>query len=1402
MSSESAFTGTSRFEVRREVGSGGFGTVYQVWDREHSQLVALKHLHRSDPLALRRFKQEFRSLANLAHLHLVSLYELHQSDAHWFFTMEFVEGATFADWLRPSHTLPPEVRGASIVMTRPARPNARPLLSPAPPLSEPHGASTLADKNGVDHAMASAPTSSPSLVLANMKSPALATALSDTTPSDLYTALNGHPGRTPVSSALTARPTVESGHAYADPRPSSHGRASQPPPGTHPSRRSRSGSVPLDLAQPFFGIEIPDKATMELWEATRPLKGYGAPDPERARVAFRQLVEALAWLHSSGHLHRDVKPSNVLVSEQGIVKVLDFGLVTRLFLSDPQAADSLVGTPAYMAPELCAGLAASPASDWYSVGVMLYLVLTGHLPFAGDLSSVVLAKQALDIRPPSELNPVPKDLEDLCMALLARNPVERPDASALLGALGDKRRQAGRWTRTPSTGFVGRRREVTALAALLSGRDGGHDIALVEGLSGLGKSSLVEHVLRSVEEHGDSLVLRSRCFERGSVRFRALDGAVDDLAQWLASMPSYEADRILPGSPADRQALGRLFPALPGIAREGEAVAAALNADPGELKRRAFGALRQLVAAAARHKISTRPDPDSRAPGITIYIDDAQWADEDSLMPLAELFRGVPAGMVRWVLSYRSDERETSPFLAALFGNILPQVQGRILRIELGPLAPEEAIALAVERLASASPEQARAIALEAEGSPLFITELSRLIEGSRLAAMALGDDRAHDDPTHRRAGLSDLLAARVLDLPVNARAALELIAVAGEPVPARLIRSATGADQRDMNRLVQDHLVAARASAAGEMVMTWHDRVRETVAWRLSRVDRARRHRTLAEVASAQGGADDLFLHTHWREAGVPDKAREHGIKAAEAAMRAFAFDRAAEIYRSIIALESPAGDASPLASYHEALGDALRNAGRGVESAKAYLAAAARIGDLAQVRRLEILAAEQFMFAGAFGEGEAVIRAVLGRVGLSVAQSVPGALASFAWESMRMRLRGLEFVARDQAEVPTEQLALIDTLWSVTIGLSMAQPLASQAFQQRHLRAALEAGEPLRVARALTIESAFSGLAGGNDERRSQSLSRRTHEVARTIPHPYPEAFATMSDGANHWLRGRWPEARKSMETAVAVFERDCTGVSWEKDTSRFVALTALAHEGDFTQLARRYEAALYDALERGDLYMEVQLRTRFGPLLDMLDDRPQAARIGMYRALGRWTAAAYQVVHYWSFLNRVSSFLYEGDGKAAWREVLAGSPPLKRSFMLMGQYYSVQYQALVAKAAILALQTATPSEAHGLRKRVHGAAAKLAKHDMGWSRPKAKLFEALLAVPDGIGPDSRAAKLSEAAAGFTAVSMYGHSLAAQALLAETTGDRALAATVDEAFRAQGALAPERFRRIYSGI
>jgi WD40 repeat protein/tRNA A-37 threonylcarbamoyl transferase component Bud32 len=152
------------------------------------------------------------------------------------------------------------------------------------------------------------------------------------------------------------------------------------------------------------------------------------PDHRRAARVVRDLAEALAYAHEQGVVHRDVKPDNVLLDDQGRPHLTDFGLAAWKADEERLTREgALLGTPAYMAPEQTAAAnEARPAADQYSLGVVLYELLCGALPFVGPVASVLYQALHDEPQPPRRRRPdVPLDLETICLKAMAKRPQDR-----------------------------------------------------------------------------------------------------------------------------------------------------------------------------------------------------------------------------------------------------------------------------------------------------------------------------------------------------------------------------------------------------------------------------------------------------------------------------------------------------------------------------------------------------------------------------------------------------------------------------------------------------------------------------------------------------------------------------------------------------------------------------------------------------------------------------------------------------------------------------------------------------------------------------------------------------------------------------------------------------------------
>ncbi len=1220
------FEGTDRFAVRRCLGAGSFGTVYEVFDRERAMMVALKVLRQADPAAIFRFKKEFRALADVTHVNLVQLHELMNDGERWFFTMELIAGLHLL-----SH-----VRGAT-----PSLFEADTVIRPPPPSAE------AGDGDGT-------------------------------------------PGHAP------------------DPAP--------------------------------------------------------APDWDRLRSSFRQLAEGLTALHGAGRVHRDIKPKNVLVTREGRVVILDFGLVADLVPDGVDHSSGLhaVGTPAYMSPEQARGHAVREASDWYSVGVMLYEALTGQLPFRGEAVDQLSHKLKHEPVPPRERAAgIPEDLDRLCADLLRREEKKRPSGPEILQRLAGGVREPAPASQpavalSQPAPFIGRRDELAALHEAFGRTREGRAVAIVVcGPSGMGKSTLVRRFLKELSDRDPTcVILAGRCYERESMPYKALDSLIDSLSQYLRALPPHEAEALLP---RDVLTLARLFPVLKRV----EGVSRARRRGPEipdsqEVRRRAVAALRELLERVA-DRVS-----------LVLFIDDLQWGDADGAALLSEILLPPNPPPLLLIGCKRSEDRdglESSPFLPARASELEDDPLAHPEQLFVDQLSSEEAEELA-RRLLGDDQEAAGTatdIALESRGNPFLLDELVRASLGKP------GAGRLEGPLT-----LQKLIGSRVSRLPDGARRLLEILAVAGEPLERSVALSCADVEKgaSDALALLQGaRLVRAHKSKGRDTLETAHDQVRETVMRGLPPETAKSHHRRLAHALEAWGLADPEALAVHFHAAEELETAAEYVTRAARQASEALAFDRAARLYRAALSLGAGEEESRGL---RVSLGDALANAGRGAEAAEAYTTAAVGAGTAESVE-LRRRAAEQLLWSGHVDRGLAAIREVLKAVGMKLAEGPKRALLLLILRRAWISIRGLGFHERDASQVSAEELMRIDVCWTVAAGLGLIDTIRGYDFQARQLLLALRAGEPYRVALALALQLSFSASRGGRSRRRTEKLRKAAASLATRIGHPHALGLATFASGLAAYLEGRWMTALELLERAEGIYRERCTGVFWELDNAQYYSVRSLVYMGRFEELSQRLPTHLKDAHTRGDLYAETILRTRVSYNLLLAQDKPERARQEIREMLSRWSHRGYHLQHYYDLHGQAEIDLYEGNPKAAWERVVSGWPAFERSLLRRIQLIYLESAALRARTVVAAVAAGILPE--NRLKLAESEARRIERERMPWTDPLAQLIRASVATLRG--DQTRAiAFLAGAESGFDAANESLHAAVARSrrgeLLGGPEGDR----------------------------
>ncbi|MCH8921178.1 MAG: protein kinase, partial [Chloroflexi bacterium] len=735
----------------------------------------------------------------------------------------------------------------------------------------------------------------------------------------------------------------------------------------------------------------------ELREARGPLPLH------RAVALAKDLCRALAVAHRRGVVHRDLKPGNIWLAEDGRAKLGDFGIAQAVDRSRLTMTGAVMGTAAYMAPEQARGGDVTARSDLYSLGCVLYEMVTGRPPFLGD-DTVAIISQHINTAPvaPSWHNPdVPRALEALILRCLAKDPNERPESaaampeamSAIMSSTATAADQVAKEDANPLDRlaggvFVGREKEMDELRAgledALSGR--GRLLMLV-GEPGIGKTRTSEE-FATYAGLRNAQVLWGRCYEG--------EGA-PAYWPWVQLIRSYVHDRepqelmseMGPGAADIAQVVSEVRERLPGLP-------APPTLEPEQARFRLFDSITTFLKNAG-----------NRQP-IVLVLDDLHWADKPSLLLLQFLARELRGARLMVLATYRDVELRREHPLADALGELARE--GLSQRILLRGLS-ERDVARFIEITAGMSPPRAlvEAVYRETEGNPFFVNEVVRLlVADGRLERPEEVKSWSVTIPH----GVREVVGRRLNHLSKECNGVLTIASVIGREFGLDTLERVSDVSG---DRLLEalEEAVAARVvtevpRAVGRYSFT-HALIRETLYEELTTTRRVRLHRQIGEVLETLYGDNPephlAELAYHFFEAaqgGNVNKAIDYAVRAAERALSLTAYEEAAGHYETALqALEvKDRPDEAQRCELLLALGEAQARAGDTPRARESFQAAA----DIARK-----LGAAEHLARAALGFGGKFIVVEMGRVDESLIAMLQESRDALGEEDSALRVRVL---------------------------------------------------------------------------------------------------------------------------------------------------------------------------------------------------------------------------------------------------------------------------------------------------------------------------------------------------------------------------------------------------------
>jgi tetratricopeptide (TPR) repeat protein/predicted Ser/Thr protein kinase len=664
-----------------------------------------------------------------------------------------------------------------------------------------------------------------------------------------------------------------------------------------------------------------------------------------------EILEALREAHSHGIVHRDIKGANIKRTPEGRVKVMDFGLAKITGGSTITQSGSIMGTAAYMSPQQVTGQEVDGRADLFSLGVLMYELLTGKLPFTGDqsvaLTHAILHEDPITIR---ELQPeVPTDLEHIVFKAMMKSVQDRyQNASEVIEDLTrfrdhDRMRRSGVHeeldlvaTREVFSArrerflapMVGRERPTERLLALHREVRLGEGAAVcIAGEAGIGKSRLVEEFCRTSRREGSRVLVASCLFGGGGSSYRPV---ADALRQYFAL-------RGVDSAPALQRFLFDRAPRLAGsIPVLSRFLRFAFASNGPQSEEELWEVLDQVIAFIAEE----RP--------LVFVLEDLQWADEGTVRLFHFMARRVGGRRVLLIGTYRPEETtsDAGGQQHALQGVLqLLGREERFERIELQRLSREEVMEV-LRRLypgAQWGEEFGTLLFREAEGNPFFMVEILKLLTAEKVLAKRdeIWTLATTVDKISIPEKVYDVVMRRLSRLGGREREILELGAVEGDVFHSGTILRGLGIERMQLLKTLQfleqiHHLI----HATGPQYHFDHSKIREILYDSIPPELRIEYHTVVGQFLAESFGESEehaSVIAYNLLAAGLKSEALPFLILSATAAARLFAhadairyLERAESLLHDLHPSHPPAERIRQLVDIRQRRGDEEYAAGR----------------------------------------------------------------------------------------------------------------------------------------------------------------------------------------------------------------------------------------------------------------------------------------------------------------------------------------------------------------------------------------------------------------------------------------------------------------------------------------